>query len=116
VGINVNTASIHVLNHISGIDKRQAKKIVENKPYASRRDLKKVLSAKVFEQAVGFLRVPESEEILDNTDIHPDQYALAKYILENKISENILNEEMKKLYPEVTKDTVAFILEAYKNL
>lgn len=116
VGINVNTASIHVLNHISGIDKRQAKKIVDNKPYASRRDLKKVLSAKVFEQAVGFLRVPESEEILDNTDIHPDQYALAKYILENKISENTLNEEMKKLYPEVTKDTVVFILEAYKNL
>ena len=114
VGINVNTASIYVLNHISWIDKRQAKKIYENRPYASRKELKKVLSAKVYEQAIGFLRVPESAEPLDNTDIHPDQYKLAKYILENNSTK--VDEKMKELYPEVTQSTVDFILNAYQNL
>jgi protein Tex len=43
------------------------------------------LSDKVYEQAAGFLRVPESSEILDNTDIHPEQYELTKYMLDNDI-------------------------------
>ena len=84
VGIPVNTASSYVLNHISGIDKRTAKKIYSKRPYKSREQLKKVLSDKVYEQAIGFLRVPESDEKLDNTDIHPDQYSLAKFFIENK--------------------------------
>jgi uncharacterized protein len=85
VGINVNTASSYVLNHISGIDKRSAKKIYNHRPYKSREHLRKQLSDKVYEQAAGFLRVPESDEKLDNTDIHPEQYELAKYMLENNI-------------------------------
>ncbi len=117
VGINVNTASIHVLSHISWIDKRQAKKIYENRPYKNRLELKKVLWAKAYELAIGFLRVPESLEILDNTDIHPDQYKLAKYLIENNISSNTsITDEMKKFYPEVSKSTVEFILGAYENL
>lgn len=117
VGINVNTASIYLLNHISWIDKRQAKKIYNHRPYVSRQDLKKVLSEKVYEQAIWFLRVPESQEFLDNTDIHPEQYVLAKYIIAQPQTSQIqLNDEMKQLYSDVNQDTIKFILESYKNL
>ncbi len=114
VGINVNIASIYVLNHISWIDKRQAKKIYENRPYKSRKDIKKILSDKAYQQAIWFLRVPESSEKFDNTDIHPEQYALAKYTIENwKTS---LDTKMKELYPDVTIDTINFIWNSYNNL
>ncbi len=122
VGINVNSASTYVLNHIAGIDKRAAKKIYTNRPYASRAALRKVLSDKVYEQATGFLRVPESAEELDNTDIHPDQYALARYYLQHKAEGSIEaifeahKDAMTKLYPEVTTLTLEFIGEAYDKL
>lgn len=114
VWINVNTASIYLLNHISWIDKRQAKKIYENRPYTSRSELKKVLSEKSYEQAIWFLRVPESKEKLDNTDIHPDQYKLAYYIIESWNKK--VDEEMKKLYPSVNETTIDFIVTSYNNL
>ena len=114
VGINVNTSSSYVLNHISWIDKRQARKIYENRPYKSRAEIKKILSEKAYEQAIGFLRVPESKETLDNTDIHPDQYILAKYIIENQ--KTTLDQKMKELYPEVTIETISFIWNSYKNI
>lgn len=118
VGINVNNASVHVLQHISGIDKRQAKKIYENRPYASRKELKKVLSAKAYELAIGFLRVPESKEKLDNTDIHPDQYKLAEYILNHSLSVSDFESHKDKLialYSDVNRDTLAFILKSYAD-
>ena len=119
VGISVNNASMYVLNHISWIDKREAKKIYNHRPYKSREALKKVLSEKAYALAIGFLRVPESKESLDNTDIHPDQYPLAKYILENWVTENNFSEyetELKKLYSDANSDTVAFILRANAEL
>ncbi|MDC0506192.1 S1 RNA-binding domain-containing protein [Candidatus Gracilibacteria bacterium] len=116
VGINVNTASSYVLNHISGIDKRAAKKIYNHRPYKSRLQLKKQLSDTVYQQAAGFLRVPESSEILDNTDIHPEQYDLAKYIQESDLSGRELFSQQKdmlvKIYPDVTVDTINFITES----
>ncbi|EKE27259.1 MAG: hypothetical protein ACD_3C00232G0005 [uncultured bacterium (gcode 4)] len=118
IWINVNNASVHVLGHISWIDKREAKKIYNHRPYKSRENLKKVLSPKAYKLAVGFLRVPESKELLDNTDIHPDQYALAKYIKEhdiNIINYNAYENILKELYEDTNKDTVAFILQAYEN-
>lgn len=114
VGINVNTASIYLLSHISWIDKRQAKKIYNNRPYKSRKELQKVLWEKAYEQAIWFLRVPESSETLDNTDIHPEQYDLAKYLIENNIKK--VDTKSKELYPDVNQDTIDFILEAYKNI
>lgn len=114
VGINVNTASIYLLNHISWIDKRQAKKIYNNRPYKSRKALEKVLWEKAFEQAIWFLRVPESSETLDNTDIHPEQYELAKYIIENNISK--VDETSKKLYADVNNDTILFIKTSYSEI
>lgn len=119
VGINVNNASIYVLGHISGIDKREAKKIYNHRPYKSRAALQKVLSEKAYSLAIGFLRVPESKEILDNTDIHPDQYPLAKYIIENGVNENNFSDHaraMIALYPDANRDTLKFILSAYAQI
>ncbi len=114
IGINVNTASSYVLNHISGIDKRAAKKIYNHRPYSSRADLKKQLSDKVYEQAAGFLRVPDSNQKFDNTDIHPEQYELAKYVIENDV--NTVDNKAKELYPDVNNDTIDFILDSYNNI
>ena len=119
VWINVNTASSYVLNHISGIDKRSAKKIYNHRPYKSREHLRKQLSDKVYEQAAWFLRVPESDEKLDNTDIHPEQYSLAKYMLENNIwpSDFDKNKDvLVKLYPDVAVSTLEFIVDAYNSI
>ncbi len=119
VGIHVNTASVHVLSYISGLDKRTAKKVYNHRPYKSRIALAKVLTSKAYEQAIGFLRIPESREPLDNTDIHPDQYALAKYLIEKKIAPKNFDDnktELQKLYPEVMPSTLEFIWESYENL
>jgi uncharacterized protein len=122
VGINVNSASTYVLNHIAGIDKRAAKKIYNNRPYQSRAALRKVLTDKVYEQSTGFLRVPESLEELDNTDIHPDQYELARFYLQHRNEGSVEavfakhEAEMKSLYPEATSLTLEFIAEAYAKI
>ena len=114
VWINVNTSSIYVLNHISGINKTVAKKIYKNRPYKNREELKKVLSDAVYEQAIWFLRIPESEEKLDNTDIHPDQYEFAKYLIENQIF------SIEKVPVEIRKDftelTLNFVRDAYGKI
>ena len=121
IWINVNSASSYVLNYISGIDKRLAKKIFNNRPYKSRIDLKKQMTAKTYEQAIGFLRMPESEEKLDNTDIHPEQYDLAKFIIAEFDGENLQEffdkniEKLKQLYDDVNIWTLEFILDSYKN-
>ncbi len=81
--------------------------------------MKKVLSEKAYSLAIGFLRVPESKEPLDNTDIHPDQYPLTKYILENNLTESDFRShetELRKLYPDVNSDTMKFILRANSEL
>jgi len=119
IGINVNTASSYVLEFISGIDKRAAKKIYNNRPYKSRLHLKKQLSEKVYEQAAWFLRVPESVEKLDNTDIHPEQYELAKYVIENNIKPNDFTknkETLKSLYNDANENTIEFILKSYSEI
>ena len=87
VGVDVNTASKSLLQQISGLTATTAKNIVayreENGPFTSRTQLKKVpkLGPKAFEQSAGFLRVPESKELLDNTGIHPESYEAAKSLL-----------------------------------
>lgn len=118
VGINVNNASAYVLLHISGIDKREAKKIYNHRPYRSRKDLQKVLSVRAYELAAGFLRVPGSPEPFDQTDIHPDQYPVAKYIIERGVNlDNFhsFEQELRELYPDFTKGTLEFIVDSLKN-
>ncbi|MDO5017699.1 MAG: Tex family protein [Lagierella massiliensis] len=94
VGVNVNTASASLLNYVSGIGKSVAKNIVqykeENGPFKNREELNKVkgFGPKAFTQCAGFLRIPESNNILDNTAVHPESYHIAK---------ELLNRDLKKI-------------------
>ena len=87
VGVDVNTASRSLLQQVSGLNATTAKNIVayreENGAFTSRSQIKKVpkLGPKAFQQCAGFLRVPESKEILDNTGVHPESYDAAKALL-----------------------------------
>lgn len=88
VGVDVNTASAPLLEQVAGINATVAKNIVtyreENGEFTSRAALKKVpkLGPKAFEQCAGFLRVPESKNLLDHTAVHPESYEAAKGLLE----------------------------------
>ena len=87
VGVDLNTASPSLLQRVSGLTAATAKNIVtyreENGAFASRAQIKKVpkLGPKAFEQCAGFLRVPESKNVLDNTAVHPESYEAAKGLL-----------------------------------
>ena len=88
VGVDINTASPSLLSRVAGINSSVAKNIVsyreENGAFSSRAQLKKVpkLGAKAFEQCAGFVRVPESKNVLDNTGVHPESYDAAKELLQ----------------------------------
>ena len=88
IGVDVNTASYSLLSYISGINMTSAKNIVKyreaNGEFTKREQLLKVpkIGAKAYEQCAGFLRVPGSGEILDNTGVHPESYQAAKALLE----------------------------------
>ena len=87
VGVDVNTASPSLLQRVSGLTKTTAKNIViyreENGAFQSRKALNKVpkLGPKAFQQCAGFLRVPESKQVLDNTAVHPESYEAAEKLL-----------------------------------
>ncbi len=87
VGVDVNTASPSLLQRVAGLNAATAKNVVayreENGPFTSRKQILKVpkLGPKAFEQCAGFLRVPESKSILDNTAVHPESYAAAEQLL-----------------------------------
>ena len=89
VGVNINTASPSILKYVSGITKKNIDKIITYREKKgrinSREELKKdkILSDKVYEQAIGFLRIPEGSNLLDATSIHPESY---------KVAESLLNE------------------------
>ena len=89
VGVNVNTASSSLLSYVSGITKAAIKKIIDYREKVgkimSRDEIrkKKLLSDKAFEQAIGFLRITEGENILDSTAIHPESYSIAVKLLED---------------------------------
>ncbi|WP_295693942.1 Tex family protein [uncultured Oscillibacter sp.] len=87
VGVDVNTASPSLLQRVAGLNATTAKNVVayreENGPFTSRKQILKVpkLGPKAFEQCAGFLRVPESKSILDNTAVHPESYTAAEKLL-----------------------------------
>ena len=88
VGVDINTASPSLLQRVAGLNGTTAKNVVayreENGPFTSRAQIKKVpkLGPKAFQQCAGFLRVPESKIVLDNTAVHPESYDAAKALLE----------------------------------
>lgn len=87
VGVNVNTASASLLKYVAGITKRNIDKILSYRDlhgkFTSREELKKkkILSDQVYEQAIGFLRIPDAKNVLDRTGIHPESYELTLALL-----------------------------------
>ena len=87
VGVNVNTASTALLKYVSGFTKKNIEKIIEyrNKmgKFKSRDEIEKLLSDKVYEQSIGFLRITDGSNILDSTSIHPESYNIVLKLLES---------------------------------
>lgn len=85
VGVNINTASPSLLKYVSGINKKIIDKIIEYRDkkgrFNSRKEIEKLLSDKTYEQAVGFLRITDGDNILDSTGIHPESYDVALNLL-----------------------------------
>jgi uncharacterized protein len=105
VGVNLNTASSHLLQYVSGLGPTLAKNIVdyrrEHGAFTSRSQLKKVprLGPAAFEQCAGFLRIPNSENPLDNSAVHPERYAIVELMAKNQgctVAELISNKEMRE--------------------
>ena len=104
VGVNLNTASQHLLTYVSGLGPTLAQNIVnyrtENGPFASRKELMKVprMGAKAFEQCAGFLRIPGAKNPLDNSAVHPESYAVVERIAKDmkcSVEELIKNKELR---------------------
>lgn len=116
VGVNVNTASPALLSHVSGLNKTIAENIVkyreENGALASRSEIKKVprLGAKAFEQAAGFLRIPNGKNVLDNTGVHPESYNVVKNLL-NDLKINDLDDDARKKLENINYPQMAEKLE-----
>ncbi|MCC5896248.1 MAG: RNA-binding transcriptional accessory protein [Alkalibacterium sp.] len=128
VGVNVNTASAALLKHISGLTKTTAENVVtyreENGKFTSRAQLKKVkrLGPKAYEQAVGFLRIPDGKEPFDNTGIHPETYKQAETILSSAgvkkadIGSENLVARIKLLDEQTVLDETGLGQETYKDI
>jgi uncharacterized protein len=104
VGVNLNTASKHLLTYVSGLGPSLAQNIVDyrsqNGPFKSRKELLKVprLGTKTFEQAAGFLRIPDAENPLDNSAVHPESYYIVESIakdMNSSVSDLIKKKELK---------------------
>lgn len=130
VGVDLNTASKELLEHISGLNKSSANEIVnyrnENGVFSNRSELKKVnkIGAKAFQQAAGFLRIKDGKEALDMTSIHPESYKLAKNILmehkglalgSEELKEALANDDVKSLASKYESD-VYTVADIVKNL
>lgn len=109
VGVNINTASESILKHISGLTKPIINKIMkfkEKSNFTSREEIKKITSEKVYEQSIGFLRINNGSNPLDNTGIHPESYDLTINILKYlKLDlKNIHTQEFKEVLNNVNQD------------
>ena len=110
VGVNLNTASSHLLTYISGLGPQLAQNIVnyraENGAFTSRKELMKVprMGAKAFEQCAGFLRIPQAKNPLDNTAVHPESYCIVEQMAKDlgcSVAELIASRELRlKINPE----------------
>ena len=115
VGVNVNTASPSLLKYVSGINKRVSDKLIDYREKVgrinSRKEIQDVLSDKVYEQAIGFLRITDGDNVLDSTGIHPESYDIAINLL-NSIGMTLSDVGSDKLINKLEEiDT-----EKYKDL
>ncbi|GAE90006.1 transcription accessory protein [Acetivibrio straminisolvens JCM 21531] len=119
VGVDLNTASPSLLSYISGVSSAIAKNIVEyretNGKFRKRDELKKVkkLGDKTFEQCAGFLRIPDGDNVLDNTSVHPESYEAAKKLLDimGYSLEDVKQKKLDGLKEKVEKTGISKIAE-----
>ena len=136
VGVNINTASAALLSHVAGLNKTISENIVKYREeeglITSRAQIKKVprLGAKAFEQAAGFLRIPESENFLDRTGVHPESYPAVKKLFtllgiremdeeaqaKLKQIDTVSMAQELEIGPETLKDIVADLLKPGRDL
>ncbi|WP_314837361.1 Tex family protein [uncultured Streptococcus sp.] len=136
VGVNINTASPALLSHVAGLNKTISENIVKYREeeglITSRAQIKKVprLGAKAFEQAAGFLRIPESENFLDRTGVHPESYPAVKKLFtllgitemdeeaqaKLKQIDTVSMAQELEIGPETLKDIIADLLKPGRDL
>ena len=138
VGVNLNTASYQLLTQISGLNKTTAKNIVkyrdEHGKYTNRKQLKDVprLGPKAYQQSVGFLRIVNGDNPLDNTDVHPESYPIAEKIMEtaeinvDNLGSDAAEKQLKKIAvddfttenagEETVKDIIASLQKPGRDL
>ncbi|AGM99152.1 Tex family protein [Streptococcus iniae] len=122
VGVNINTASSVLLAHVSGLNKSISENIVkyreENGMITSRAEIKKVprLGAKAFEQAAGFLRIPNAKNILDNTGVHPESYPAVKQLFKLLAIKTLDDEAKAKLQALNLKEMAAQLEIGFETL
>ncbi|RPI94267.1 MAG: S1 RNA-binding domain-containing protein, partial [Chloroflexi bacterium] len=121
VGVNANTASPALLQHVAGLGPKLAERIVELRdaegPFASRTAIRRVkgMGDKTFEQAAGFLRVPGGATMLDNTGVHPESYPLVEKLLQQlhlSLTDPDLPAQVRRLRPSLDVPTLAEALQA----
>lgn len=115
VGVNVNTASPSILKYVSGITKRYIDKIISYREKVgrinSRKEIQEILTDKVYEQAIGFLRITDGDNILDSTGIHPESYDVAINLLD-KLEMSLVDVGSEKLISKLNQINV----DEYKDL
>ena len=120
VGVNINTASPSILKYVSGITKKNIEKLInyreEKGKIHNREEIKKLLSDKTYTQAIAFLRIPDGENILDHTAIHPESYKIATNLLKelnltledagtDKLNQTLENINTKEYAKKLNTDT-----------
>lgn len=115
VGVNVNTASPSILKYVSGITKRYIDKIISYREKVgrinSRKEIQEILTDKVYEQAIGFLRITDGDNVLDSTGIHPESYDVAINLLD-KLGMGLVDVGSEKLINKLNEINV----DEYKDL
>ena len=131
VGVNINTASASILKHVSGMTKSAIDKLLkfkEKKTFTTREEVKKLTNDKVYEQSIGFLRINNGTNPLDNTGIHPESYELTSKILAmlgldiknmqtNEFKETLNNVDIQSLVNKFSSDeyTIKDIIKELLN-
>ncbi|MFD1335563.1 Tex family protein [Oceanobacillus iheyensis] len=128
VGVNVNTASSSLLQYVSGLSKTVANNMVKQRneegKFTNRKQLKKIprLGAKTYEQAIGFLRIPDGDTILDRTPIHPESYDQTKNLLqmlgytENDIGSEKLQQDLNNIDKKATAEKLEIGLPTLEDI
>ena len=115
VGVNINTASPSILKYVSGITKRYIDKIISYREKVgrinSRKEIQEILTDKVYEQAIGFLRITDGDNVLDSTGIHPESYDVAINLLD-KLGMGLVDVGSEKLISKLNEINV----DEYKDL